>query len=67
LSLSDLRDCLRDLILPLQRPLVFFCFPELCCQFGVVISFLFGYETIIGHLLGFWGVLVPLEEVAHQL
>jgi hypothetical protein len=29
--------CLRALISPLQVPFVFFCFPELCIQFGVVI------------------------------
>jgi hypothetical protein len=33
-----MRACLRDLILPLQVPLVFFGFPELCFQLGVFIA-----------------------------
>lgn len=33
-----LRLCFRDLILPLQQPLVVLSLPELCCQFGVFMA-----------------------------
>lgn len=36
-DLIDCNACLRAFIFPLQVPLVFFCFPELCIQLGVFI------------------------------